>query len=235
MRRTEPPPPARHAPITHASPSPSSPRPLRHSCAGRNHPPPPSRGEVRWGVRRPEPPPSALQAPITHARPSPVIPAPPSVIPAQAGTTLPTTHPLPNSSLPPSRGEVRWGVERRATTAGPTRPDRPRRSPPPSFLRRQEPLHTPLPPSHATLTPEQECHTMPLSPQQHRRPARPALNPNLANADQNLTGVDTRLTKVDKSCQKLTPSTPAVNPSNTPRTTLNKSEQTRTPPSTPTR
>ena len=90
---------------------------------------------------------------------------------------------------------------------------------------------------------------MPLSPQQHRRPA---LNPSLANADQNLTEVDTRLTGVDKGCQKLTPSTPAptpnpsktqqnrnhptistppvstftVNPPGRSRTTLNKSEQT---------
>ena len=38
---------------------------------------------------------------------------------------------------------------------------------------------------------------MPLAPQQHRRPARPAGNHALANADQNLTQVDTRLTKVD--------------------------------------
>ena len=78
---------------------------------------------------------------------------------------------------------------------------------------------------------------MPLSPQHPRRALTP-VNPNLANADQNLTGVDTRLTKVDKSCQKLPKVdtvNPAVNPSNTPRTTLNKSEQTRTPPNAPTR
>ncbi len=39
----------------------------------------------------------------------------PSVIPAQAGTHASThphiPYPFPNSSLPPSRGEVRWGVE----------------------------------------------------------------------------------------------------------------------------
>ncbi len=73
---------------------------------------------------------------------------------------------------------------------------------------------------------------MPLSPQRHRRvlPAT-AVNHALANADQTLTEVDARLTKVDKGCQKLA----IVNPSDTPRTNLNKSEQTRTPPSAPTR
>ena len=88
---------------------------------------------------------------------------------------------------------------------------------------------------------------MPLSPH-HRRTLTPGTL-SLANADQTLTEVDTRLTKVDKGCQNLTPSTPtptpdpsktatapaippppastlAVNLSDTPRTTLNKSEQT---------
>ena len=50
------------------------------------------------------PPPSVIPAP------PPITPAPPSVIPAQAGTTTSTPTPSPNSSLPPSRGEVRWGV-----------------------------------------------------------------------------------------------------------------------------
>ena len=103
-------------------------------------------------------------------------------------------------------------------------PSSPRR--PPSFLRRQEPPHTPLPPTPATLTIEQECRTMPLSPQ-HRRARIPG-NHSRANADQNVTEVDTRLTKVDKGCQKLTPSTPAVNPSGASRTTLNNPEQIRT-------
>ena len=101
---------------------------------------------------------------------------------------------------------------------------------------------------------------MPLSPQRRRHALTPG-NHALANGDQNLTEVDTRLTKVDKGCQNLTPSTPAptpalsktqqnrnrahhpgtsastfaVNPSDTPRTNLNKSEQTRTPPNAPTR
>ena len=75
--------------------------PLRHPCA-----PPPS------FLRRQEP---IRPLSVTPAPPS-VIPAPSSVIPAQAGTTQrapPTnpTHPFPNSSLPPSRGEARWGVE----------------------------------------------------------------------------------------------------------------------------
>ena len=57
---------------------------------------------------------------LRHSCSPSVIPAPPSVIPAQAGTqTLhtpalrhpPNSHSFPNSSLPPSRGEVRWGVE----------------------------------------------------------------------------------------------------------------------------
>ena len=40
--RPEPPPPALQAPIAHASHSPSSLHPLRHSCAGRNHRTPPT-------------------------------------------------------------------------------------------------------------------------------------------------------------------------------------------------
>ena len=58
--------------------------------------------------------------------PNPVTPAPDSVIPAQAGThdhpiNDPTTPapPFPNSSLPPSRGEVRWGVESTEPTTTP--------------------------------------------------------------------------------------------------------------------
>ena len=47
---------------------------------------------------------------------NPVTPAPDSVIPAQAGTDAP---PFPNSSLPPTRGEVRWGVESNEPTTTP--------------------------------------------------------------------------------------------------------------------
>ena len=98
---------------------------------------------------------------------------------------------------------------------------------------------------------------MSLSPPQHQPALTPA-NPSLTNADQTVTKVDTRLTRVDKTCHRqpppqpqtpakhgktapapTTPSTPvstlAVNPSGTSRTTLNRSEQTRTPPNVLTR
>ena len=86
--------------------------------------------------------------PSRHSRaPLPVVPAPPSVIPAplfpsflrshpsflrrQEPPTKPNPHlfPFPNSSLPPFRGEARWGVEAREP-APPVmpRPDRPRRT-----------------------------------------------------------------------------------------------------------
>ena len=123
------------SPAAHSSsppPLPPSPRtpsrhscaPSRHSCAGRNQPTPrpplfpnsslpPSRGEVRWGVGRHEraPPLASHRDRLRHSSPPPPLP-PPSlrpllVIPAQAGTNPPL---FPNSSLPPSRGEVRWGV-----------------------------------------------------------------------------------------------------------------------------
>ena len=72
--------------------------PLRHSCAGRNPPTPtpthpfpnsslpPSRGEVRWGVRGNERLPTPL--PYTSIA-SPVIPTPPTTLPASASTTNP--------------------------------------------------------------------------------------------------------------------------------------------------
>ena len=126
--------------------------------------------------------------------PPPATPHPLSVIPAQAGTRTPSRHsyappfrhscagrnphhhthpppppPFPNSSLPPFRGEARWGVGGNehttapATTttplprplphplsvipaqAGTRAPSRHSRTPPPSFLRRQE-HRTPTPP-----------------------------------------------------------------------------------------
>ena len=119
--------------------------------------PPPSRGEVRWGVERREHPlsllhtPIAPHAPLRHTTPLSVIPAPLSVIPAQAGTrhtTPPIRHscagrnpptstpaPPPIHPSPPLRGEVRWGVERRARapTALSYTPITP-----PSFLRRND-------------------------------------------------------------------------------------------------
>ena len=69
----------------------------------------------------------------------------PSVIPAQAGTKpTHTSAPLfPNSSLPPKRGEARWGVGAHECAAA-ARHHLNRPSPLPSFLRRQEPSHTHL-------------------------------------------------------------------------------------------
>ena len=77
---------------------------------------------MNWGVGGSEPAPPALLHPdrlsrhscaplASFLRPT-VIPAPLSVIPAQAGIRLypHPAHPFPNSSLPPFRGEVRWGV-----------------------------------------------------------------------------------------------------------------------------
>ena len=77
----------------------------------------------------------------TFPRPPIVIPAPLPVIPAQAGTTHPTPL-FPNSSLPPSRGEVRWGVECR------------------------EPAHQsrPTPITHATPPPHPRFSVIPPSP-----------------------------------------------------------------------
>ena len=148
------------------------------------------------GGGSPEPPPPVLHAPIAHASPSP---------------------------------------------SPPRSPNHPNCRPP----------HTPLPPSPATLAPEQECRTMPLFPQR-RRPTLPAVNPTLTNADQIVTKVDTRLTKVDKTDHRQPPShpqTPAkhstittaptippppvstsvVNPSGAPRTDPNNPEHHRTP------
>ena len=79
------------------------------------------------GGRSPEPPPPAVRAPIAEAtgRAPPDPPTPSlSAIPtppfrhscagrnhATSSAHHPTKHhPFPNSSLPPSRGEVRWGV-----------------------------------------------------------------------------------------------------------------------------
>ena len=136
--------------------------------------------------RSPTPRPSPLPLPLRHIRSPPHLHPlrhTPSITP-----TPPPSHPLPLRHTP---------------SVTPAPPSRHSCAPFPSFLRRQEP---PLPPTPATLTPEQECRTMPLP-----RALTP-VNPNLANADQNLTEVDTRLTKVDKGCQKLTPSTPAPTP-----------------------
>ncbi len=73
--RSPTPSPLRHTRALSVIPAP----PLRHSCAGRNHPPqthplpqfipPPFQGEARRGVRRTEPTPPLVHAPITRAPP----------------------------------------------------------------------------------------------------------------------------------------------------------------------
>ncbi len=113
-----------------------------------------------------------------HATPparTPPTPRPPSspralpVIPAQAGTHAPTPStpltPLPNSSLPPSRGEARWGVggrepaptPRHAANTHPTNPT-PRRQ------------HAPHQPSASVIPAPPHRH--PLRPL-NRHPLRP--------------------------------------------------------------
>ena len=93
------------------------PAPSRHSCAGRNppahpndihpstpiHPSPLPGGEVR-GVRGNE----------RRTKPAPPSFPPLSRHSCTGRSSHPNnTHPFPNSSLPPSRGEVRWGVRGR--------------------------------------------------------------------------------------------------------------------------
>ncbi len=132
---------------------------------------PPLRGEVRWGVRGHEPPPPpALHAPITHAtRHAPSFPRhPPSFLRRQQPTAPqhPFPAPFPNSSLPPSRGEVRWGVERHEP-------------PPPA-------LHTPIThatrhPRHPRATPRHSCAPSVIPAQAGTRAARnPPLPPTPA-------------------------------------------------------
>ena len=75
-------------------------------------------------------PPHPLRRPRTLSvapAPPPSFPRPLPVIPAQAGThPLTNTLPQENSSLPPSRGEVRWGVEaRERAQTGHCPPDHP--------------------------------------------------------------------------------------------------------------
>ena len=87
--------------------------------------PPPFQGEVRWGVRShkstpPIAPPPIAYAPTVIPPPQPSTPTPqPSFLRRQEPHAprlslrahhRANTHLFPNSSLPPSRGEVRWGV-----------------------------------------------------------------------------------------------------------------------------
>ena len=170
-----------------------------------------------------------------------------------------TTHGLPqeHSSLlpllvpPPFQGEVRRGVRGPSHHHRPCTPRSPKPVPFPHPHTQTVAHRThPLSPTPATLTSEQECRTMPLLPQQRRRP------PQAAAGNQTLTNADQTVTKVDKTDHRQPPpqtqtpakhgtiatapitspppvSTPAVNPSGTPRTTLNKSEQIRTDPNKP--
>ncbi len=104
--------------------------------------------------------------------PNPVIPAPDSVIPAQAGThdhpiNDPTTPapPFPNSSLPPGRGEVRWGVQSTEHTAAPSPDDYPTTNPP--F---DHPDHFPAPDS---VIPAQAGTDDHFPPDDHQPPYNP--------------------------------------------------------------
>ena len=135
-----------------------TPLPLRHSCA---------------------PLPSFL-------RPLSVIPAPPlrhscagrNHAPPRASHHAhqpPSSHPFPNSSLPPSRGEVRWGVGghepsppvARAPIAHPT-------PPPPSRARPNRPPHFPL---HPVARP-QIAHPTPPPPSRAPSIAHPTPPPS---------------------------------------------------------
>ena len=137
---------------------------ITHTTPFPNSSLPPSRGEVRWGVKARERTSSRCAGLRSPTQPPPrarCLQPPASVIPTQAGThhPPPTPPPFPNSSLPPSRGEVRWGVEARERARGRcAKPRSPTQPPPqarclqppasvipafpPSFLRRQEPTHS---------------------------------------------------------------------------------------------
>ena len=126
---------------------------------------------------------------------------PPNTAPA------PSIHPSPIQSLPPSRGEVRWGVGRHERTTSPR--------PHPDHL----PPHAPTLPNSGYPDPRAKVPTMSLSPQL-RRPAPTPGNHSLTNGDQTVT-------KVDKTCHRQPPpqsQTPAkhsrtANPA-TPSTSL---------------
>ena len=164
----------------HPKPCPSFPTPLfRHSCAPlpsflrRQEPtqaptlppqfiPPPFQGggEVGGGTPR-----AATNRPPAVSQALPVISAP--LFRHSCAGRNPPRHPLllPNSSLPPSRGEVRWGVGHPEPPPPPARgiPSLARHScaPPPSFLRRQEPPPiTPRPPP-PPRSPPPRCGTAP--------------------------------------------------------------------------
>ena len=159
-KKTNPNTAAAHLP-SFLRPSRHSCAPSRHSCAGRNPPcqrwpnlpsstsaplrrTPNNPEQIRTNPNKPErcqAPPSVIPAPLL------VIVVRLFVIPAQAGTH-PTPTPFPNSSLPPSRGEVRWGV------GGCDRP------PPLTFhphTRAQDPSFAPPPPLAIRAPPRHSC------------------------------------------------------------------------------
>ncbi len=128
---------------TRATP-PSFRPPSRHSCA-----PPPS------FLRRQEPP-----HPRTTHTPIPSFPRPPPSFLRRQEPPHPRTHPptppLPNSSLPPFRGEARWGVGGHEPAPQFVSPPIPPAAPTP-HLRRARPFRhfcapTPVIPTHAGTT-----------------------------------------------------------------------------------
>ena len=132
-----PPPPLLHPPPSFLRPPPVIPAQAGTTSRARQPTPtppppnlPPERGEVRWGVEARDHAQSLLRpAPVIHAATSagahqtpPATPPPsflrppPSFLRRQEPRRAPANpppNPFPNSSLPPLRGEVRWGVEAR--------------------------------------------------------------------------------------------------------------------------
>ncbi len=147
---------------------------LPSACAARSSGPAiggsvPSSAHIRRAYAAPAPHPSFL-------RPSP------SFLRRQEPTHPHIPHPVPNSSLPPTRGEVRWGV------GGPERPPAAERQPapskthphfrhscaPPSFLRRQEPATSAAitqAPHWCKVTPVNHTANLPTAAQRARRAA----------------------------------------------------------------
>ncbi len=117
--------------------------------------------------------------------------APLPVIPAQAGTTRTPTLPPSPPNLPPSRGEVRWGVgapsQRQPLSNTPNRLSHHSRAPPPSlphpfshhFLRPSPVIPAPLPviPAQAGIpTSPQPCYHTPRRTRVRAMPTSPNTN-----------------------------------------------------------
>ena len=243
--RSPTPAPLRHPhalPVTPA-PSPSRLRPLRHSCAGRNPPelPPtrpnspqpcyhtPRRTKVRAmptspRANQPRTPGATIHAgspSITLNNPEqirtnlnkPEHRQPPrpdrdtaQIPPESARSKQPRTSPHPPGRNNELRAHLGPWSHFRHSCAGRNPPQLP-------------PTHPHFPPTLATLTLEQKCHIMPLSPQRRRRaPHVTAVNPNLADGCQNLPS--------------STPDQPLRHTLNNPeqiRTNLNKPEHRQPP------